>query len=478
MESVSAAGLPDLDAGQLNAAYASGELDPIEVVTACLRRMDHLEPTLRAMYDRYDDAALAAAESSRRRWEQGTQRGPLDGIPLTLKENQEVAGHPTILGSASTAPTPAQHNSPVVDTALAAGACILGRTTMSELGMLSSGIASAHPITRNPWNLDWAPGGSSGGAGAASAAGYAPINLGSDIGGSIRLPSSWCGVAGFKPTYGRIAVDPPYPGRTIGPMGRTVADLARSMSTLTGPHPADPWSLAADTTDWLDLSFDPTGLRVGIVLDVGDGTPVDPEVASVVRRAADTFTAAGAEVTQIPPYMAPGTVSLVDKFWRASHWRKYQEKTPEQQAKMLPFIAQWCRAASTITAEEALEAHDAQISLGRSVLSATEGYDVVLSPTSPEPAFPAEWPMPSNDVETAMSHIHFCVGYNFAGMPAASVNGGFTAAGSPVGVQIAARRHADRTALAAAAFFESERPADASRPWPRISAAEVRTPAP
>lgn len=468
MNSHSGPSLPDLDAAQLNAAYASGDLDPVEVVTACLRRIDELEPRLRAMEDRYDEAALAAAEASRRRWQRGEQRGVLDGVPLTLKENQAVADHPTRLGSASSLPVPAERNAPVLDRAVQAGACVLGRTTMSELGMLSSGISSLHPITRNPWNLEWSPGGSSGGAGAAAAAGYAPIHLGSDIGGSIRLPSSWCGVAGFKPTYGRIAVDPPYPGRTIGPMARTVADVARAMSVLTGPHHIDPWSLPNDETDWLDLTFDPTGRTVALVLDVGDGTAVDAEVAAVVRRAADIFADAGAEVVEIPAYLQPGTVSLIDKFWRASHWRRYAQMSPEQQAKVLPFIAQWCQAASTISAEEALEAHDAQIALGRAVLRATEPFDIVLSPSAPEPAFPAEWPMPSNDVDTAMAHIHFCVGYSFAGMPAASVNAGFTSAGSPVGVQIAARRHEDRTSLAAAAFVESERPEDATRPWPRL----------
>lgn len=468
MPSLSAPSLPDLDAGQLSAAYAAAETDPVEVVTACLQRMDELEPALHAMSDRLDQEALAAAEASKRRWESGEQLGVLDGVPLTLKENQQVAGLPTLLGSASTAPTPAQRSAPVLEKALAAGACVLGRTTMSELGMLSSGIASAHPITRNPWNLDWSPGGSSGGAGAASAAGYAPINLASDIGGSIRLPSSWCAVAGFKPSYGRIAVDPPYPGRTIGPMGRTVADLARAMSVLTGPDPADPYSLAADEADWLNLSLDPRGLRVGLVLDVGDGAAVHPEVAAVIRRAADVFAAAGAHIVEVPPYLEPGTVGLVDKFWRASHWRKYQQLSEEQQSQMLPFIAEWCRGASTISAVEALEAHDAQFALGRSVLSATEGLDVVLSPAAPGPAFSAEWPMPSNNVDTAMEHIPHCVGYNFAGMPAASVNGGFTAAGSPVGVQVAAQRHHDRTALAAAAFFEAERPRDASRPWPSV----------
>jgi aspartyl-tRNA(Asn)/glutamyl-tRNA(Gln) amidotransferase subunit A len=478
MESPSTPHLADLDAAQLSAGYATGDLNPVDVVTSCLQRIDECEPALRAMSERFDEEALAGAESSRRRWERGEPRSALDGVPFTLKENQQVAGLPTILGSASTNQVPAEHNAPVAQKALAAGACLLGRTTMSELGMLSSGIASAHPVTRNPWNLHWSPGGSSGGAAAASAAGYAPVNLGSDIGGSIRLPASWCGVAGFKPTYGRISVDPPYPGRTIGPLGRTVSDVARSMSVLTGPHSADPWSLPPDDTDWLDLSFDPGGLKVGVVLDVGDGTAVEPEVASVIRKAAEVFAAAGATVTDVPPYLAAGTVSLIDRFWRASHWRRYRAMTPDQQSRVLPFIAEWCRGAAEITAEEALAAHDAQIDLGRTVLRATEPFDLVLSPASPGPAFPAEWPMPSNDVESAMSHIHFCVGYNFSGMPAISVNGGFTAAGSPVGVQIAARRYADRTALAAASFFESERPSDASRPWPRLHMADHHTPAP
>lgn len=478
MESSTDSRLADLDAGQLAAAYRTGELSPVDVVAACLVRMDQSELALQAMYDRYDDAALTAAAAAHRRWEQGRPLSALDGVPITLKENQQAAGRPTILGSASAVPVPAERNAPVLERALQAGACVLGRTTMSELGMLSSGIASAHPITRNPWDLAWSPGGSSGGAGAASAAGYAPINLGSDIGGSIRLPASWCGVAGLKPTYGAIAVDPPYPGRTIGPMGRTVADLARAMSVLTGPHPADPWSLPDDHTDWLDLSFDPAGRRVGLVLDVGDGTPLDPEVGAIIRRAARIFAEAGAEIVEVPPYLAPGTVGLIDKFWRASHWRKYRQLAPEQQEKMLPFIAQWCRGAASITAEEALEAHDAQIELARSVLQATAGLDVVLSPVSPGPAFPAEWPMPSNDVETAMSHIHFCVGYNFAGMPAASVNAGFTPTGSPVGVQIAAARGQDRTALAAASFFEDARPQDAARAWPQVTSPEHSTPAP
>lgn len=466
--------LNELDASQLAAGYAAGTLDPVEVVAASLATIDLADPVIHAMYDRYDERALAAAEQSRLRWARGEQLSPLDGVPVTLKENQQVAGHPTPWGSATTLTHPAEHNAPVVDKILDAGACLLGRTTMPELGMLSSGVSSLHPTTRNPWDLRWSPGGSSSGAGAASAAGYAPINLGSDIGGSVRLPASWCGVAGFKPTYAKIPVDPPFPGRTIGPMGRRVADLARAMAVVSGVDAADPWSLPNHGADWFNLDIDIGRLRVGIVLDVGDGAPVDREVASTVVRAAETFAKAGAAVIDIPPYLTPGTVDLVDKFWRAGHYRKYQRMSEDQRQKMLPFIAEWCRGAASLTAEDVLEAHDAQITLGRTVLAATQGVDIVISPVSPGTAFPAEWPMPSNDVNDPMSHIHHCVGYNFSGMPAASVNGGFSAAGSPIGVQIAAGRHQDLTALAAAAFFEAERPDDALRPWPRIPASASR----
>lgn len=458
----------DLSAVQLTQGYASGALDPVAVTQAALERMDQLEPALHAIYDRYDDDALAAAEASRLRWDRGTPASALDGVPLLLKENQQVIGRPTPWGSASTALRPAQRSAPVTDRALAAGAAVLGRTTMPELGMLSSGVSSLHPITRNPWNPQWSPGGSSGGAGAAAAAGYAPITLGSDIGGSVRLPASWCGVAGFKPTYGRIPVDPPYPGRTIGPLGRQVEDLARVMTVLAGPHPADPWSLDTDDADWLGLDLSVSGLKVGLVLDVGDGAVVDPQVASAVRAAAEVFAAHGAEITEIPAYLTLGTVDKIDRFWRAGHWRKYQLMTPKQQASLLPFIAEWCRGGAEVSAEQALEAHDAQIELGRTVLAATAAFDVVLSPVSPGPAFPAEWPMPSNDVNDPMAHIAFCVGYNFSGQPAASVNAGFTEEGSPIGLQIAAGRHQDRTALAAAAFFESARPEAAVRPWPGV----------
>lgn len=459
--------LTDLDTAALEQHYREAQTTPVEVISACLDLIDQSEGALHAVYDLFADRALDQARASAERWRRGEPLGPMDGVPVTLKENQQIQGRPTPWGSAATAPVPATANSPVVDRLDAAGAIVLARTVMPELGMLSSGVSSLHPTARNPWNLEWSPGGSSAGAGAAAAVGYAPVNLGSDIGGSVRLPASWCGVAGFKPTFGRIAVDPPYFGRSIGPMGRHVADLSRSMAVLSGPDHRDPYSLPHQQIDWHDLTFDPTGLRVGLLTDVGDGAPVDPEVAEVVTRAAQVFADAGASIVPIEPFLPAGTIDLIDLFWRIGHWNDYRAMDPERRELMLPFIAQWCRGGAGISGEDAVRSADSQLAVARATLAATHEVDLVLSPVSPGPAFPADWPMPSNDVDDPMSHIGFCVTYNMSGQPALSVNGGFTAAGSPVGVQIAAQRYQDRLALAAGAFFEAARPATAVRPWPR-----------
>ena len=461
------ADLTELDAAQLQAGYANGAFTPVEVVRASLERMAVAEPAIHAVYDSFAEEALAAARESAERWRAGRPLGPMDGVPSTLKENQAITGRPTPWGSAATTPEPATANSPVVDRLHAAGSPVLARTVMPELGMLSSGVSSLHPLVRNPWNLDWSPGGSSSGAGAAAAVGYAPVNLGSDIGGSVRLPAAWCGVAGFKPTFGRIAVDPPYFGRTIGPMGRHVADLARSMPVLAGPDYRDPYSLPPSDMDWRSAHLDLDELTVGLVLDVGDGAPVDPEVAQIVAAAAQVFAAAGARVVDIPAYVPPGSIDLIDTFWRIGHWNDYQRMDPQRRQLMLPFIQEWCRGGAHIGGTDAVRSVDAQLDLARATLAATRDVDLVLSPVSPGAAFPAEWPMPSNDVNDPMSHIGFCVVYNMSGQPALSVNAGFTTAGSPVGIQIAGQRYADRLVLAAGQFFETYRSEAATRPWPR-----------
>lgn len=460
--------LAELSAVEQHARYVVGELSPVEVTEAALARIEAAEPLLRAMQVGWSDRARTAARSSAERWARGQARGPLDGVTVTIKDNVDVAGELTRWGTAASSDSPADRTAPVAERLFAAGAVVLGKTTMPDWGMLSSGISSVHPTTRNAWNADWNPGGSSSGAGAATAAGYAPINLGSDIGGSIRLPAGWNGCLGYKPSFGRIPVDPPYIGRTIGPLARTIADIATTMAVLSGPDERDPFSLPATAVDWHDLTLRPERLRIAVLTDAGTGTPVAPAVGNAVLAAAEEFAAAGAEVEQLQPFLTADLLERVDRFWRVGHWNDYQSLPPERRELLLPFIAEWCRAGADLTGPQATAGSDAQLQIARATLAATAGFDLVLSPVSPEPTYPVDWPMPSNDVGHAMDHIGFCMPYNMSGQPALSINCGFTGDGRPIGLQIAGRRFDDRTVLAAGTFYSDHRPGDTNRPWPKI----------
>lgn len=460
--------LAELSAAEQYAGYRSGELSPVQVTEAALARIEAAEPLLHALQVVYADRALAAARASEQRWLAGEARGPLDGVTTTIKENVDVEGEPTRWGTAASPPVPATGTAPVAERLFDAGAVVLGKTTMPDWGMLSSGISSLHPTTVNPWNAAWNAGGSSSGAGTASAAGYAAVNLGSDIGGSIRLPAGWDGCVGYKPSFGRIPVDPPHIGRTIGPLARTVADCLPAMAVLSGPDLRDPYSLPAEPIDWSDLAVDPAGLRIGLLAEAGAGTPVDPEVAAAVAAVAEVFAAAGATVERLPPFLTDELLARLDLYWRVGHWNDYLALPEDRRGLVLPFVADWCKAGAGITGPEATAGSDAQLAIAKAALTATAPYDLVISPVSPEATYPADWPMPSNDVDHAMDHIGFCMPYNMSGQPAISLNCGFTADDRPIGVQLAGRRFDDRGLLAAAAFYEQHRPGSATRPWPRI----------
>src|SRR6202012_2796768 len=197
------------------------------------------------------------------------------GVPITIKENIATRGLPVPLGTAATVLKPAAEDAPAAARVREAGAIILAKTTMPDYGMLSSGRSSFHPLTRNPWNLAWNPGGSSAGAGAAAAAGYGPLHLGTDIGGSVRLPSCWCGLVALKPSLGRIPIDPPYVGRVAGPVARTLDDAALMMSVLSKPDRRDGMSLPPSDIHWKTLEKSPRKLRLGLMLDPGVGQALD-----------------------------------------------------------------------------------------------------------------------------------------------------------------------------------------------------------
>src|SRR5688500_14396707 len=254
----------------LAAAFASGELSPVQVARAALERVEAWEPRIDAMYRVQRESALASASASEARWRQGRPLSALDGVPITIKENIYTRGDPAPIGTRAHEDAPPQPaDAPPAARVREAGCVILGKTTMPDFGMLSSGLSSIHGITRNPWNTARNTSGSSSGAGAAAAAGYAPLHLGTDSGGSVRLPATHCGIFALKPSLGRVPVYPPYIGRVTGPMTRGVAASAALMSVLSKPDARDFMSLPYEGIDFSkDLeAIDLKKLRIAFLPD-------------------------------------------------------------------------------------------------------------------------------------------------------------------------------------------------------------------
>src|SRR5471030_2093463 len=259
--------LHDLSAVDLVAGYRTRQFSPSEVLEDVLAHIAVWEPHLKALYAFDPEGARATAKASTERWHKGEPSGALDGVPATIKENIATKGVPVPLGAATTKLVPAPMDAPPAARLREAGAVIFSKTTMPDYGMLSSGLSSFHPLTCNPWDLTKNPGGSSAGAGAAAAAGYGPLHLGTDIGGSVRLPACWCGLVALKPSLGRVPIDPPYVGRVAGPMTRTVDDAALMMSVLAKPDRRDGMSLPPrNDIIWKTHDKSPRKLRLGMLL--------------------------------------------------------------------------------------------------------------------------------------------------------------------------------------------------------------------
>ena len=456
--------LHDLAATDLVTAFRSGALSPLEVTRAVLEHIAACEPQLHATYALDPAGALAAAEASQARWLKGSPQGALDGVPVMIKENLATKGVPLPLGSAATALVPMPHDAPPAARLREAGAVILGKTTMPDLGMLSSGLSSFHPLTRNPWDLRLNPGGSSAGAGAGVAAGYGPIHVGTDIGGSIRLPAGWCGVFGLKPSQGRVPLLAPYPARVAGPMTRTVADAALAMAELSRPDWRDHMNLPPQDIAWTQLERDVRGLRLGLLMDAGWGLPAEPEVRAAVEAAARQFEAAGAIVEPLRPFATREMADGIDRFWRTRAWADISAMAPERQALILPFIVEWARGGASLSGAQVFHGYSQTLTMRAATVAACEPFDFVLSPVAPMPAFDAELPCPTNDPAHPFEHIAYTLHYNMGEQPAASINCGYTSSGLPIGLQIAGRRFDDLGVLQIAHAWEQMRPAP--RAWP------------
>jgi aspartyl-tRNA(Asn)/glutamyl-tRNA(Gln) amidotransferase subunit A len=455
-------------AAELSAAYRAKRLSPVEATRAILARIDALDPVLNCFCYRDDEAALRSARASEERWAKGAPLDPLDGVPVSIKDLIPTRGWPTLCGSKAVDPAgPWDEDDPAVARLREAGAVLIGKTTTPEFG--NSGVTNSPltGLTVNPWDTSRTPAGSSGGSVAAVASGLGPLSLGSDGGGSIRTPASFCGLVGFKPSFGRIpALGGDHFGllSCSGPISRTVRDAALMMNVVTRPDTRDWWSLPYDGCDYAaELDSGVEGLRIAYSADLGF-TPVDPEVAEIVERAALAFEGLGATVERADPGF-DDPLPTFNNLWPALAAALFDELSPEQQELVGDEMRESAEIGQRVGALDYLKACAARAELGRVMAEFHQTYDLLLTPTAAFKPFdnahevPPEW-------DTSRGHIYETPAFpfNFSRQPAVTVPCGFTGEDLPVGLQIVGPLYADAGVLRAAQAYQTACPTLDRRP--------------
>ena len=453
----------------LVASFETKQLSPLDAVRTAYRRIDRHEGDLNAFCHLLDeDEALAAARAAERRWAQGAPAGPLDGVPITVKDAILATGWATLRGSKLSDPgMPDTEDSPSVARAREAGAIVIGKTAMPEFGWKGVTDCPLSGITRSPWNLAMTPGGSSGGSAAALAAGIGNAAIGTDAGGSVRIPGSFSGLVALKASYGRVANYPLSAAGTlshIGPMTRTVADTALMLNVLARPDARDPANLPYDGRDFrAGIEDGVQGLRVAFSPTLGYGR-VDPEVAGPVAKAARALEELGADVEQVDvPFEDPSECFRIHFFSGISH--ALRNLTPEQRGLIDPGILPILEQAREIGRAEYMEAIDWRVAFSRAAKRFLDTFDVLVTPTMAVPPFEAGRLSPDGyDQENWIEWSPFTYPFNLTGQPAISVPCGFTEAGLPVGMQIVGQYHDEATVLRAARAYEAAHPTTDRRP--------------
>ncbi|MGY1706200.1 amidase [Geodermatophilus sp. SYSU D00697] len=444
-------------AGELAGMIRAGEVSSVEVVEAHLARIDAVNPELNAVVVVLADEALAAAKVADERLGSGGEVGPLHGVPVTVKENIDVAGTPTTNGVVALGEAIPAADAPLVERLRAAGAIIVGRTNLPDMGLRISTDCSLRGLTRNPWHRDLTAGGSSGGEASALAAGMSPLGAGNDIGGSLRNPAHCCGVSSLKPTSGRVphaTVLPPEDGplsfqlmAVNGPMARDVADVRLGLGVMNGPDRRDPASVPAP------LTFPDSGgpVRVAVVPEPPGGS-TDAAVAAVVRQAGAHLAAAGYEVEEVTPPDYEAAIEL----WHAWLFTDLRTMQPVLAELMGPVARRFLEVALDSTPRLDLDAYVGSFvrrrQVARAWLEFFERYPVVLSPVWSQPAFPHGWD--ADHVPATLELLRPVMPANLLGLPAAATPGGL-ADGMPVGVQCMAAPFRDDRALDAAAAIQA-----------------------
>lgn len=463
--------LTTLSATDLARLVRERVVSPVDVVEAALARVDELDPILHAFCEPTADRARAQAREQADALTRGEDLGPLGGVPIAIKDLIATAGVATRCGSPAYRDFVPDEDDVAVERVQAAGAISLGKTTVPEFGYSGVGHNPVSPTARNPWDPDLTPGGSSAGSGVAVATGMSALALGSDGGGSIRIPAAHCGIYGFKASMGRVPAypgcrDERYPGISsweslehIGPMTRTVADAALLMSVLAGPDPRDRHSLPAGDVDWLTATTGGvTGLRIAFSADWGY-LAVDPEVREMATRAAAVFTELGAKVSHVDP----GWEDPFESFWAMvvadTDLTGMRAMVAEHGEQMSPHLVELL--SQPWTAEQLTDGQTARKRLVNHMWRFMADYDLLLSPTLTVPPFPVGIQGPElvdGHVVPDTAWLGFTSPINMTGQPAASLPAGFTAAGLPVGVQVVGRHLDDATVLRASAAFEAAAP--------------------
>ena len=455
----------------LAAMIRAKKLSPVELTRAVLTRLEKLNPRLNAFCTPTPELAVAEAKRAEDAVMKGGQLGPLHGLPYSVKDLSFTKGIRTMSGSHIFASRVPDVDAPFVRRLRDAGGVMLGKTTTPEFGWKGMGDSPLTGSTRNPWNLAMTTGGSSAGAGAAAAAGIGPLHHGSDGAGSIRIPSSFCGIFGLKPSYGLV---PMYPvsnndhSSHNGPMTRTVADAALMLSVMAGPDEWDRTSLPGPVDDYVGkLGAGVRGLRVAFSPSL-DGLRVDPEVAAVVADSVKTFEALGCTVEEVKANFAD-SYEMIRMMWNAHEAGNYARYLPEFRDRMDPGLVESIEDGLRYSVVDYIDMRGRKLAYWDSVRPLFETYDLLLTPSLSVTAFtcgrinPEHWPQPSNKWDW-LAWASFSYPFNFTGQPAASVPAGFTPQGMPVGLQIVGRRFADLTVLQASAAFEAARPWAARRP--------------
>lgn len=456
--------LTQCTATQLLTLYRSGAASPVQATEAVLARIAQLNPRLNAFCWVDEEAALQSARDSEARWQAHRNNGadvlPLDGVPVSIKDLILTRGWPTLRGSKTVNPDqPWEVDAPVTARLREAGAVLLGKTTTPEFGCKGETNSLLTGISRNPWNLDHTPGGSSGGASAAVTAGLGPLAVGTDGAGSVRIPAAFCGNVGFKPSFGRVPAYPLSPFGSVahlGPHAMTVEDVALMMNSISRPDARDWTSLPFDGTDYSELlDFGVRGLRVAYSPTLGYAHHVHPEIAAATAQAAQHLHHLGAFVEQVDPGI-DDPLDITTGLWFAGAYQVWQTLTPAQQALTDPDFAAEAALGAKLDANALHQLNQRRGLLGSHLRQFMQRFDLILTPSTAIPAFKAQpaghSPMTS---EAMLGWTPFSYPFNLSQQPAISLPCGLTTEGLPMGVQLVGPMFGDALVLQAAQALQA-----------------------